>query len=97
MFPCLVNFKTTHIFVMGGVIHLQGEQLRRFLRYCTHTGKWKELAPLILANKKVSACTIGNFIYVLGGSGSKPNAEFTIEKLSDPTASNREWASWQLI
>ena len=34
---------------------------------------------------------------MLGGNGSRPDAEFTIEKLSNPAASNLKLAFWQLI
>ena len=86
IFPRLINFKTSYIFVVGG-IHVN-QQSRKVLRYCIQTGKWNELPPMILANRKVTACTIKNFIYVLGGNGSRPNSEFTIEKLSNPASLN---------
>jgi dTDP-4-dehydrorhamnose 3,5-epimerase-like enzyme len=54
------------IYVLGGM-NFHEKVFRRCEKYSITYGKWSPITNMIKARKNHSACTFGDFIYVIGG------------------------------
>ena len=77
----MVSVRSTHVFVIGGV--LKGtEPYGSFSKYNIEHDLWElGAAELRFARHSASGCAIGDYIYVVGGSGHDHYLLNSIERL----------------